>query len=126
MVLLLSTVILGGYIMAAQSSYTTVKVSRFGFSVLSVTLNRVNTENVKEVVCNLITSVTNAEADDIEHINPCWHKSLSTPTKDIAFNVESSGDHRDDFSVYINHFDITEGQRRDAVHASPDTDLMFF
>lgn len=102
---------LRGYIMATQSSYTTVKVSRFGFSVLSVNFNRANTQDIKEVVCNLIAATTKTIYEgDIEFINSQWDKSLEAEDKSIQFSIEAGGDWQNDFGVSIMHFDITEQQ----------------
>ena len=102
---------LRGYIMATQNSYTTVKVSRFGFSVLSVNLNRANTQDIKEVVCNLIASSTKTIYEgDIEFIHSQWDKSFETEDKCIQFSIEAGGDWQNDFGVSIMHFDITEQQ----------------
>lgn len=97
--------------MATQSSYTTVKVSRFGFSVLSVNFNRANTQDIKEVVCNLIAATTKTIYEgDIEFINSQWDKSLEAEDKSIQFSIEAGGDWQNDFGVSIMHFDITEQQ----------------
>lgn len=116
---------LRGYIMATQSSYTTVKVTRFGFPVLSVTLDRVNTQEVKQVACSLIASATGANEDDQEFIESRWDDSLKANDKYIALNIEAGGDYRDDFSVSIHHFDITEQQRINAIRAEADVSPMF-
>ena len=104
--------------MANQKSYTTVKVSRFGFSVLSVTLDRVNTEDVKAVACSLISSVTKADEIDSALIEERWNESLNVLDKFWSFNVEAGGDYRDDYHVSIQHFELTDQQRIDAVRAA--------
>jgi hypothetical protein len=112
--------------MATQSSYTTVKVSRFGFSVLSVNFNRANTQDIKEVVCNLIAATTKTIYEgDIEFINSQWDKSFEIEDKCIQFSIEAGGDHDNDYHVSIKHFDITEQQRINAVRAEPDVSDMF-
>lgn len=115
---------LRGYIMATQSSYTTVKVSRFGFSVLAVTLDRVNTQEVKQVACSLIASVTEAN-EDKEYIESKWDSSIKDENKYVSFAVDAGGSYQDDYMVSIQHFDITEQQRINAVRADADVSLMF-
>lgn len=115
---------LRGYIMATQSSYTTVKVSRFGFSVLAVTLDRVNTQEVKQVACSLIASVTEAN-EDKEYIESKWDSSIKDENKYVSFAVEAGGSYQDDYMVSIQHFDITEQQRINAVRADANVSLMF-
>jgi len=110
--------------MATQSSYTTVKVSRFGFSVLAVTLDRVNTQEVKQVACSLIASVTEAN-EDKEYIESKWDSSIKDENKYVSFAVDAGGSYQDDYMVSIQHFDITEQQRINAVRADADVSLMF-
>lgn len=102
---------LRGYIMATQKSYTTVNVSRFGFSVLAVTFDRVNTDDVKHVACSLIASVTKADEFDITLINERWNESLNVLDKYWSFTV-------DDYHVSINHFELSDQQRINAVRAA--------
>ncbi len=117
---------LRGYIMATQNSYTTVKVSRFGFSVMSVTLDRVHTEDVKAVACSLIALATKAdEQDEIEFIRSKWIESMQAANKYTSFCIESDGNIDTDYNISIMHFDITEQQRINAVRAEPDVSDMF-
>ena len=117
---------LRGYIMATQSSYTTVKVSRFGFSVLSVTLDRVNTQEVKEVACSLIAAVTKTIYEgDKEFIESKWDSSVKDENKYVSFILEAGGSYQDDYIVSIQHFDITEQQRINAVRADGAVSPMF-
>lgn len=117
---------LRGYIMATKSSYTTVKVSRFGFSVLAVTLDRVNTQEVKEVACSLIAAATKTIYEgDKEYIESKWDSSIKDENKYVSFAVEAGGSYQDDYMVSIQHFDITEQQRINAVRADADVSLMF-
>ncbi len=117
---------LRGYIMATQSSYTTVKVSRFGFSVLSVTLDRVNTQDVKEVACSLIAAATKTIYDgDNEYIESKWDSSIKDENKYVSFVVDAGGSYENDYMVSIQHFDITEQQRINAVRADEAVSPMF-
>ena len=111
--------------MATQSSYTTVKVSRFGFSVLSVTFDKVNTDEIKNTVCELIANVTRADEFDETLIRTRWDESLNVRDRFISFNVEDGGDHDNDYHVSIKHFYITEQQRINAVRADEDVSPMF-
>lgn len=117
---------LRGYIMATQSSYTTVKVSRFGFSVLAITLDRVNTQEVKEVACSLIAAATKTIYEgDKEFIESKWDSSVKDENRYVSFMVEAGGSYQDDYIVSIQHFDITEQQRINAVRADGAVSPMF-
>lgn len=112
--------------MSTQSSYTTLSVSRFGFSVLSVTLNRVNTQDVKAVACKLLAAATIAQDDDHDHISKHWDESLSNEQQYSSFLIDADGDYSNAYHCSIRQFDITDNQVREAVHASRDTSVMFF
>ncbi len=111
--------------MATQSSFTTVKVVRFGFPVLSVTLDRVNTDEVKQVACSLIASVTKADEIDAAIIQNYWDDSMQVLDKYVSFVVDAGGSSENDYVLSIHHFDITEQQRINAVRAEPDVSPMF-
>lgn len=114
--------------MATQTSYTTIKVARFGFSVLNVTLNRVETNNVREMAASMIVAAcqANQSGDDLLYVLDEWAKALGNADGFTSFHMEADGDYTNDYQCSIRHFDVTDEQRRNALHNNREVEHMFF
>lgn len=93
--------------MATAIAYTRVTISRFGFSVLDITVNRNNTPESRDMICKLIIDHTSKDMDDMAFVKDEYEwAGLETGVNNEGvrtFNMASdSGDFRDDYHVSIN------------------------